>query len=77
MPPAVSIFFSDTVLTHSLVPGMEEFCERGGGALTLDHLGAFFVGGQLAEDSGCHPLDILNFIVQQLDENGNNREALN
>lgn len=68
--PTVSRF-----LTYSLIPGVQELCERRGGALALDHARALLVGRQLAEHAGRHALDVLDLVVEQLHEDGDDGEA--
>ena len=64
-----------TFLTNSFVPAVQELSEWRGGSLCLDHAGALLVGGQLAQHSGGHPLDVLDLVVEQLHKDGDDGEA--
>ena len=61
--------------TDALVPAVEELGEGRGGALLLDHGGALLVGGELAQHARGHALDVLDLVVEQLHEDGDDGEA--
>lgn len=63
-------------LTDSLVPGVQQLCERGGGSLGLDGLCRLFVLGQLTQDPSGHALDVLDGRVQELGDNKGHKSAL-
>ncbi|KAH3819184.1 hypothetical protein DPMN_120917 [Dreissena polymorpha] len=55
-----------TLLTNSLIPRVEQFSERCGGALSLYQHGALLVRRQLTQNACCNTLDVLNRRAQQL-----------
>lgn len=55
-----------TALTGALIAGVEQFHERGRGALGINGIGSLLVLGQLTQHPGSHTLDVLHRGIQEL-----------
>merc|ERR1719219_2139391 len=66
---------SSSIGGHSLVPAVQQLCERSRGSLLLYHSSSLLVSCELTQHPSSNSLDVLYLVVQQLHEDGDDREA--